>query len=314
MGPPELPAAVTRGHGGGAACGDRGRNRSAAARPELQRLGTLVEVEGAQGQDVVQLQTDDGVLLHGLWRRCEEPQATIVVVHGFSASVNEPGVRRLARELGGADLDVLVYDARGHGRSGGTSAVGSAEHLDVASACAAASSPATPLVLVGISMGAVAVVRHLAGAGAAAGVAGAVLVSAPSRWQMRPTPTGIVAALLTKTLPGRSLAARTLGVRVAPHWRTGEAPESMITRVGVPVAVVHGADDRLLSPEHGERLRSCAAGPARLDIVTGMGHGVRHRGFPEVLTAVRWIIDASRPARPVDTPLDSVAVGVAEDA
>jgi hypothetical protein len=50
-------------------------------------------------------------------------------------------------------------------------------------------------------------------------------------------------AALTKTGPGRRVAARWLGVRVARGWRTGEAPESMAARIRVPVAVIHGVDE-----------------------------------------------------------------------
>jgi uncharacterized protein len=239
----------------------------------------------------LQLHTDDGVELRGAWHRCTEPWATVVVVHGFSASAGDPGVAALTKELFSAGADVLVYDARGHGGSGGTSSIGSAEHLDVASAVAAVEAPDHPVILVGISMGAVAVSRHLADAQLRgdARVAGTVLISAPARWRMSPSPLGLVSALLTKTAPGRAVAARFLKVRVARRWRTGEPPEVMVGRVTCPVAVVHGEDDRLLSLDHARRLELAAGGSSRLDIVAGMGHGLRGRGVPEVVEAARWV-------------------------
>ena len=137
-------------------------------------------------------------------------------------------------------LDVVTYDARGHGLSEGRCGVGSTEHLDVASVLSAVAADA-PIVVVGVSMGAVAVVSHLAGADAPGkAVVGAVLVSAPSRWRMRPSAVGLLTAVLTRSTVGRWAAARWLGVRIKRGWWPGETPESAMIRIGVPVVVVHG--------------------------------------------------------------------------
>jgi pimeloyl-ACP methyl ester carboxylesterase len=246
----------------------------------------------------VTLRTGDGVTLEGCWRSCADPRAVVVLVHGFAASRDERGVRDLACRLQAAGLDVLAYDARGHGDSGGECAVGSREHLDVASAAGLAATRGRPVVLLGISMGVVAVVGHLASVPAGtAGVAGAVLVSGPARWRMRLAPVGVLTAGLTRTGAGRWAAARWLRVRVAAGWRTGEAPESMLARVPVPVAVVHGAGDRLLASSHGERLHRAVPGRARLDLVEGMGHGLDEAGVTAAVEAVGWVLAA--PHRPV---------------
>lgn len=258
----------------------------------------------------------------------------MVLVHGFSASSADKSICALAEALYQDDLDVLTYDARGHGRSGGICTVGASEHLDVAGAVTLAAAEAArqvpgsprasaglpafaapslerPVVLLGVSMGAVAVARYLAAdeesrrrgvtgkddvVQGAWGVTGAVLVSAPARWRMRPSPLGIFSALLTKSLPGRWAARRWLGVRVARRWETGETVESVLPAVRCPVAIVHGGRDRLLGMAHAERLEAAAGGPCRLVRVAHMGHGIGGAGKEAARLAVAWVLaEASAP-------------------
>jgi len=282
------------------------------AHPLSHPLAAISGVLGARARHETELHTDDGVLLRARWLRHPEgaAPATVVLVHGFSATQDHRDILALATAAHAAGYDVLTYDARGHGRSGGRCAVGSAEHADVACAAEAAAALAAPVILVGVSMGAVAVANYL-GTGTTTAVAGAVLVSGPARWRMRPSPVGLLTAALTRTAPGRWAAARWLRVRIAPRWRTGEAPESTLRRVSLPLAVVHGTGDRLLGSIHGRRLHASAGGPSRLIEVDGMGHGVDERGRAATLEALQWVLEihghtpvaAGSPA-PADHPGD----------
>lgn len=249
------------------------------------------------------LTTEDGVALRARWRRRPAARATAVIVHGFSGGKDNSQVSQLADDLSAAGLDVLTYDARGHGASGGTCGVGSTEHLDVAAAARWAANGNLPVVLIGVSMGAIAVVRHLARLEVAGArdpadrprpdrLAGAVLVSAPSRWRMRLSPTGLGMALITRTAPGRWSAARWLGVRIGRGWRPGEAPEVALRTVRLPVALVHGEADRLLSPEHARRLERASGGPRLLEVVPGMGHGLDEPGRRAVCQAVSALLES----------------------
>jgi alpha-beta hydrolase superfamily lysophospholipase len=253
--------------------------------------------------DALDLRTADGLRLRGRWHRAEhEAVASVVVVHGFSATQDDAGIKGLAEDLAAAGYDVLTYDARGHGESEGWCGVGSTEHIDVA--CAVAAAPrGLPVVLVGVSMGGVAVASYLAGAGPEErpGVVGAVLVSTPARWRMRVSPVGILTALLTRTRPGRWAASRQLRVRIAPGWQVGEALETAVERIEVPLAVVHGTGDRLLSFEHGRRIHASAAGPSRLELVEGMGHGIDGPSRHTTVGAVAWVL-SSAGATPTTTP------------
>lgn len=255
--------------------------------------------------ETLELTTDDGVVLSAHWHQRQGAAASVVVAHGFSASSVEPQVSALTAELVADGFHVLTYDARGHGASGGACSVGSQEHRDVAVAARYAAGRGTPVVLVGVSMGAIGVVRYLAGAslagacGAMHGVVGAVLVSAPARWRMRPSAVGLLMALVTRTMPGRWAAARWLDVRIAPQWQAGEAPETILGQVRVPVTVIHGQRDRLLDQEHARRLHRAApaGGRSRLLVVRDMGHGLDPAAREAVRRSILTLL-ADRAATP----------------
>lgn len=237
------------------------------------------------------LHTSDGLRLSGLAHRSAEAPATVIVVHGFAASKTDNAVCALVTDLDAAGYNVLSYDARGHGESEGLCSVGTREHLDVASAIDHAAAWDSPVVLVGISMGAVAVVAHLADRSAlTTGVVGAVLISAPARWRMRVSGVGLLTALLTRTIPGRWATARWLRVRVSRRWRVGEPPEDGVRRITIPLAIVHGRGDRILASLHGQKLEAAAAGVTRLELVEDMGHGIDEAGRRAAAGAVAWIL------------------------
>ena len=77
--------------------------------------------------------------------------------------------------------------------------------------------------LVGASMGAIAVLRY---AVTDADLAGVVSVSSPAAWRVPRTARSLLAAGLTRTAPGRWVAARRLKLRISPRWSN---PERLLT-------------------------------------------------------------------------------------
>jgi alpha-beta hydrolase superfamily lysophospholipase len=237
------------------------------------------------------LVTSDGVDLAGRsWLLADGARAIVVLVHGFSASKDDRSVVALAQQLLERGLDVVSYDGRGHGASGGTCTLGDLEHLDVAAAVAWARQRSPRVVLVGASMGGVAVLRHAAGA-AGAGVAGVVAVSSPAEWRMPLRVRALLTGGLTRTTPGRWVSARRLGVRVHPVWTSPEPPRQLAARVTSPLAIVHGHRDRLIPPRAALDLYAGGGGSRRLLLVPGMGHAFDRAGYGAICDAVDWVLE-----------------------
>jgi pimeloyl-ACP methyl ester carboxylesterase len=224
------------------------------------------------------------------WLTDETPRASVVLAHGFTASGNDPKLIEVAEALHGDGLDVITYDARGHGSSGGACTLGDLERHDVAAAVELARSRSDRVVLVGASMGAIAVLRHAADDPT---VTGTVVVSAPSRWVLPRNARSVAAALLTRTPPGRALAARYLRVTVAPRWTSPESPVELVGRIAGPLAIIHGENDKFIPSQAARELHERATGPCRVETVEGMGHAFEPRAIAPVLDAVDWALQAA---------------------
>jgi alpha-beta hydrolase superfamily lysophospholipase len=236
------------------------------------------------------LRTEDGLHLPARWWRADNAHAVVVLVHGFTASKDDPALGAVAERLQASGYDVLSYDARGHGASAGLSTLGDMERHDVAAAVDAVRGLGLPMVLLGASMGAIAVLRHAA---EAHGLAGVVTVSAPARWQVPRTWRSILAVGLTQTRPGRALTARRLGARVSPSWTWADPPIQLVEKVRAPIAFIHGARDRFILPKAAAELYEVAPEPRRLEIVPGMGHAYDPAGTPAILGAIDWVLKQS---------------------
>lgn len=237
------------------------------------------------------LTTDDGVELRARWHgHAGDGRTAVVLVHGFSGSMDHPEVVAVAAALTAEGHRVITYDARGHRGSGGLSTLGDSERHDVAAAVRAALMGYDRVVAVGASMGAIAVLRQAAVL--EPGVAGVVTVSSPAQWKLPGSLRAMLAAVLTRTRLGRRFAARKLGVRIHPVWTDPAPPEELARRLAVPLAIIHGDADPMIPATEAERLAAAASGPKLLHIVPGMRHAFDPRGIPAILASVRWAMSA----------------------
>jgi alpha-beta hydrolase superfamily lysophospholipase len=234
------------------------------------------------------LTTVDGVELQGRRWLAKNAQASVVLVHGFSASASCPNVVALASALHEEGLEVVCYDARGHGASHGESTLGDAEQHDVAAAVSMARERTPAVVLVGASMGAIAALRYAATDAALTGV---VAVSCPAAWRLPRNVRGGLAALMTRTPPGRALMHRLSGVRVAAKWTNPAPPVDLVGQIGVPVTFIHGTDDRFIAPGDAQLLFDAAHEPRQLVIVDDMGHAFGPAAIASVVDAVDWSLE-----------------------
>jgi len=216
------------------------------------------------------LLTEDGVRLSGA--RLQGPAdapGTVVLVHGFAHSSRTPRVHAFAHSLA-RDLHVVVPDLRGHGASAGLATLGTKEPLDVAAAVAAAP-PGLPVVTVGISMGAAAVLLH---AGTLGGVAGVVAISSPAWSQAWDTPSTVRIRRAVTSRAGREFMARVLHTRVAPSCEPVPDSRHLVARIAPAFTlVVHDPDDHYFGRDHAEAIHAWADEPKDLWLLPGAGHG-----------------------------------------
>jgi pimeloyl-ACP methyl ester carboxylesterase len=231
------------------------------------------------------LRTGDGVQLAATVRSVARPRGAVVLAHGFGGSQSQPQVVAVAEALRTAGFSVVTFDSRGHGGSEGLCTLGDLECLDVAAGVGLARSESDQVVLVGASMGAIAVLRHGASDPSLAAV---VTVSCPAVWRVPRTARGALSVIVTQTGIGRRLAADRLGVRLA-GGRVREAPPvALAARLARPLAVVHGEVDRFVPAGDARRLVQAAGGPHRLSLVPAMGHAYEPAAIPAVVSAVEW--------------------------
>jgi alpha-beta hydrolase superfamily lysophospholipase len=243
------------------------------------------------------VRTEDGVLLTGVVVPAAPPRPvppgartpTFVVAHGFTGSTARPAFRRLTgwlRRFG----EVRALDFRGHGGSGGGSAVGGdPELLDVDAAVAAAREAGDgAVVTLGLSMGGGAVLRQAAlGRHRPDAV---VSVSAVSRWYVRDTlPMRRVHWLLETSL-GRRLGSRLVRLRLDEPWLTPPLPPlQVVGRIApTPLLLVHGDADAYFPLEHFRTLAQAAGPAATAWVVPGFGHAESGVTAPLVERIGRW--------------------------
>jgi len=217
------------------------------------------------------LVTDDGVPIEAV-HLAGDRGLGFVVAHGFTLHWRWPHVWRVANRLnlhGG----VVVFDFRGHGRSGGATTLGDKEINDLDVAVRYMRDLGyEQVVAVGFSMGASIVLRH---AGLIGGVDAAVSVSGPGRWYYRGTPSMRRVHWAVEHRIGRILAKYVMKTRISQgRWDPIPLPpaEAAARISPTPLLIVHGDRDEYFPADHAEQLFQAASQPKELWIVPGLGH------------------------------------------
>ena len=211
--------------------------------------------------------TDDGVPLRG--DHLGQGEIALIFCHGFMGW-RRKGRLLLFEESLARSFTVYAFDLRGHGESGGRSAFGAMEHLDVdAVVRLAREDGASRVVTLGGSMGGIAVLRQAALLG---GIDAVVAVSTPALWDGHDSKAVRRLARLTASRFGRSFL-RAAGVRVIDAFDRVEAPAELIGKIApIPVAIVHGRDDHFFDEEQAWLLYRRAGAPKRLLLAGRFGH------------------------------------------
>jgi pimeloyl-ACP methyl ester carboxylesterase len=211
--------------------------------------------------------TQDDVELRG--HRLGRGDAAVVFCHGFLGWHRKGSLVPFQEELA-RRFAVYSFDFRGHGASGGVSAFGGREDLDVDAVVRRARSEGfSGVVTFGGSMGGIAVIRHAALLG---GVDGVIAVSTPARWDGHRSAAVRRMARLAGSAWGR-LLLRAWGARLPIEWERAEEPADLVGRVApTPIAIVHGRDDHFFDEEQAWLLYHRAREPKRLLLAERFGH------------------------------------------
>jgi len=229
----------------------------------------------------------DGVTLAG-WR-CNGTGAstagTIVYLHGVGD--NRRSAVGIVQRFTRMGYDVVAYDSRAHGESGGdVCTYGFYEKRDLSKVIATIRR--RPVVLIGTSLGAAVALQEAADDPRVAAIVGAETFS-----DLRTVATDRAPFFFS----GASLAsAFRLAAQQGRFDLDAVSPERAAARLTIPVLLFHGAGDEDTPPAHSERVFAALRGSKRLVIVPGATHSGSLTG--ESWSAIaRWLAETVVPAQ-----------------
>ncbi len=213
----------------------------------------------------------EGVILKGWAGKADgSPRGTLIYLHGVSDNrASASGILDHFRQRG---FDVVAYDSRAHGESGGEVATfGHFEKEDLRHVLDTLRPG--PIVLVGSSLGAAVALQT-----AAEDARISAVVAAESFSDLRTVVTERAPFFFTDNAIEKSIR---LAEQKGNFQIKDISPELAASHIKVPVLLIHGADDRDTPPEHSRRILSNLSGPKRLILVPGAGHS-------EALSGSAW--------------------------
>ncbi len=240
------------------------------------KMPNFADPRAFHGRDFEEIEftSRDGIALRGWWipaKTSRQTERTLIICHGIAAnrSLFLPFV-----EVGDwLDANVLMFDLRGHGDSGGrTITLGYREKDDILAAVAFARREKSPcareVIGLGISLGA----ASLAEASALADPPLDAVILDSSFTSTRDMTHAVLGHFPSSSHPW----LLTLGTPLA-DWHAGCAmmsvsPEDSIARLRSPVLFLHSRGDPLIPSDHAVRLHATARTQKRLRIFDLPGH------------------------------------------
>ena len=238
---------------------------------------------GLEYEDVEFLSRKGDVTLEGWYLPSPCCGPSVILVHGISSNRSGRQATEIAARLVEVCFNVLLFDLRAHGSSGGDRITGGIDEAeDILGAYDyLRSRGAHPhqIGVLGRSMGAGASVlaaaaepdiRALVLEGTYAEVSDLVAFEVARK---TPIPQWVAPIFI----PGASQLANVLyGVDLSKL-----APERAVRSVDIPILVIHGDADTRIPTEHGMRVHEAAYPDSEIWIVPGADHGDPFNTFPE---------------------------------
>lgn len=234
-----------------------------------------------------EVRTADGVPVVGVHLDRARTETVVLYAHGFLSNKNHRAVPRFVEALS-AHFDVISFDFRGHGESGGRCTFGDRERLDVDAVVTYARDHGyQKVVLVGSSMGGAIVILYAAERG---NVDGLVTIGAFDSPESLRSPTALLGLRLLFRHPlGHWMAAMARGTRLDHHQPQVMRPVDVVDRIQAPVLFIHGEWDALISPQAAVRLYRRATEPKDLLVVPRKGHDIPLLNGQTARLIARWI-------------------------
>jgi pimeloyl-ACP methyl ester carboxylesterase len=220
-----------------------------------------------------------GVTLRG-WRCGSRTGArnTIIYLHGIAD--NRSSARGVIERFTGRGFQVIAYDSRAHGQSGGDACTyGVLERRDLQHVIDSIGDGYA--VIIGTSLGAAVALQAAADDPRIAAV-----VAAETFSDLRTVATERAPFVFTRGSIERAfkLAEQQGGFSV-----DAASPLAAASRINAPVLLIHGERDRETPPAHSQRIFDALRGPKRLILVPEAGHN-QSLSRPAVWTEIdRWI-------------------------
>jgi len=215
---------------------------------------------------------DVGIHLAGWMFRTEHTprRGLLFYLHGLGD--NRSSGISIAQHFNALGLDVLAYDSRAHGDSGGDACTyGFYEKKDLSGAIDKLGGG--PILAFGVSLGA-----GIALQAAAEDPRIALIVAVAPISDLRTAATERAPFFASRANIDEAFR---IAEKQAAFRADQVSPVLAATRIHAPVLVVHGADDDETPPAHSERVYAALAGPKKLVLVPGAHHN-------DALTADAW--------------------------
>ncbi len=196
----------------------------------------------------------------------------IIICPGFYNSKSNRWMQK-AVEIVRPAYDVIIFDFRGHGKSGGTYTWSAKEEADLDAILDYAHGRGYKHIgIIGFSLGAAVAVNTAASRG---GIESMVLISCPSSFSMinfhfwEP-------GMFSDLMDNIDCKWDGKGARVANIFMHKDDPKKTIGRVkDTPILFIHGDKDWIVKDSHSRRLYEAAGEPKKLEIIPGGLHAER---------------------------------------
>lgn len=245
-----------------------------------------------------QVVTRDGVELRGVHLNDDHP-TLVIYCHGFLSGKNYLHIQRWA-ELLADDMDVMTFDFRGHGESGGATTMGEKELFDLDAVVQYARRFGYQrIVVMGSSMGGAVAIRY---ATDAAGVDGVITMGAFAHGSF-----GIwaLSGLRLLQLPlSRAVMRHAYATRIE-RAQPPYAPRDFVAQISPrPLLLLHGEYDSLIPLAHARELYANARDPKELYVIPRGTHDLENLNAATKKLIVQWLEIKQK------TGLDSSPVGL----